>query len=155
MNYGEWEGKVPQEIKSDPLWRLEIYRLGLFIVDIGWHDTTRLIRDRRTRALAAQLSQALGAISTSIANSYSRPSREERVRFYTDAVRAVSQSSALYYEGRHVLGENITWHRRTLLAQLARMLQEDPASPASSVNRETLAMLLENVFLPQDEDAQP
>lgn len=155
MNYREWESKVPQEIKSDPLWRLEIYRLGLFIVDIGWHDTTRLMRDRRTRALATQLNQALGTISTSIANSYSHNSREERVRFYAEAVRSVSQSSTLYYEGRHVLGESITWHRRTLLAQLGRMLQEDPVSPASSVNRETLAMLLENVFLPQDEDAQP
>ncbi len=40
-----------------------------------------------------------------------------------------------------------------LLAQIERMLREEPGSPASSVNRETLGMLLENVFLPQDEAA--
>jgi len=153
MNYSEWETKVPEDIKEDPLWRLEAYRLGLFIADIGWHDTTRLMRDKRTRALAAELNQVLGAIGASIANSYSRTSREERVHFYTEAIRSVSESSNLYYQGRHVLGESITWHRRTLLTQIERMLQEDPGSPASSVNRETLGMLLENVFLPQDDDA--
>lgn len=152
MNYQEWDAQVPEDIKEDPLWRLEAYRLGLFLADVGWHDTTRLMRDKRTRALAAQLSQTLGAIGSSIASSYSRASREERVRFYTEAINSVSQASSLYYEGRHILGESITWHRRTLLTQIARMLQQDPDNPALSVNRETLGMLLENVFLPQDDE---
>jgi hypothetical protein len=33
MNYEEWERSVPQEITDDSLWKMEAYRLGLFISD--------------------------------------------------------------------------------------------------------------------------
>ena len=29
MRYDEWQVSVPEEIKGDPLWKLEVYRLGL------------------------------------------------------------------------------------------------------------------------------
>ena len=92
MNYREWRTTVPEEIRTDPLWRIEGYRLGLFLADIGWRDTTRLMRDRRTRALAAPLSQALASISKKLSDSYSHSSREERRRAYEAAESAVKQS---------------------------------------------------------------
>jgi hypothetical protein len=39
MNYQEWLTTVPVEITQDPLWKLEIYRLGLFAADIGLYIT--------------------------------------------------------------------------------------------------------------------
>jgi hypothetical protein len=35
MNYAEWLVNVPSEIINDPIWKLEVYRLGLFAGDIG------------------------------------------------------------------------------------------------------------------------
>jgi hypothetical protein len=35
MRYDEWQVGVPDEIKGDPLWKLEVYRLGLFVSDIA------------------------------------------------------------------------------------------------------------------------
>lgn len=52
MDYAEWERTVPEAITSDPLWRVEAYRLALFAADLGWHDVTKLMSDRRTLSLA-------------------------------------------------------------------------------------------------------
>lgn len=38
MTYEEWASSLPTQFKDDALWRIEAYRLGLFIGDIGWHD---------------------------------------------------------------------------------------------------------------------
>jgi len=45
MNYDEWEGSVPGEITGDSLWKMEAYRLGLFVADVGWHDVTNVNRE--------------------------------------------------------------------------------------------------------------
>ena len=42
MRYDEWQAGVPNEIKGDSLWKLEVYRLGLFISDISWQDALEL-----------------------------------------------------------------------------------------------------------------
>jgi hypothetical protein len=39
MNYVDWLKTVPVEIRADPLWNQEAYRLALFAADLGWHDT--------------------------------------------------------------------------------------------------------------------
>lgn len=35
MKYIEWQKAVFSEIKNDPIWKLEVYRLALFAGDIG------------------------------------------------------------------------------------------------------------------------
>jgi hypothetical protein len=42
MRYAEWLDTVPSEITNDPLWKLEVYRLALFVGDIGWNDVLAL-----------------------------------------------------------------------------------------------------------------
>jgi hypothetical protein len=39
MNYQEWEGSIPETIKEDSLWRVQAYRLALFLGD--WTGVTR------------------------------------------------------------------------------------------------------------------
>ena len=43
MNYQEWELSVPPDIKGDGLWKMEAYRLALFLSDLAWHDATKLL----------------------------------------------------------------------------------------------------------------
>jgi hypothetical protein len=62
MNFQTWLETVPVEISNDSLWKMEAYRLALFAADLGWHDVTKLSRDRRTLDMAGQLYRALGSI---------------------------------------------------------------------------------------------
>ena len=66
MNFNDWLTTVPETITGDSLWKMEAYRLGLFAADIGWHDVTKLMQDKRTLDLSDQLYRALGSISANI-----------------------------------------------------------------------------------------
>jgi len=77
MDYASWEKAVPDAITRDPLWRMRVYRLSLFVADVGWPDVTRLARDRRTTTLSDQLYRALGSIGANIAEGYSRSSTKD------------------------------------------------------------------------------
>jgi hypothetical protein len=56
MYYQEWERCVPGEITGGVLWKVQVYRLALFLSDLSWTDATKLVRDQRTRALSANCS---------------------------------------------------------------------------------------------------
>lgn len=122
MNYSDWEKTVPEEIKGDLLWKIEAYRLALFINDIGWHDVTRLMKDKRTIGLSDQLYRALGSTSGNIEEGYSRNSNKDRARFYEYSLGSARESRGWYYRGRHILGEAVTQHRIQLLTQIIRLL---------------------------------
>ena len=70
MNYQEWLKSVPAVITDDLLWKMKVYRLALFAADLGWHDVTKLTRDRRTLSLSNQLYRALGSVSANIAEAW-------------------------------------------------------------------------------------
>jgi hypothetical protein len=46
MNYEEWARLVPEALTQDTLWKVEAYRLAVFLADIGWNDVTRLLADK-------------------------------------------------------------------------------------------------------------
>ena len=167
MNYKEWERSVPQEITGDSLWKMEAYRMGLFVADVGWHDVTKLMGDKRALDLSDQLYRALGSISANLAEGYSRGTGKDRARFYEYALGSARESRDWYYKSRHILGETVTRHRLKLLTQIIRLLltmipqqrgrilreqhisyQTDSDKPEPTVDRETLDILLQNVPLP-------
>ena len=122
MNYATWNKTVPQAITRHPLWKVEAYRLALFLVDIGWKDVTKLVSDKRTLSLSDQLYRALGSISANIAEGYSKSSGKDRVRFYEYALGSARETRGWFYKGRHLLGETVTHHRLQLTAQIIRLL---------------------------------
>jgi 23S rRNA-intervening sequence protein len=81
MNFEEWCKSVPEVISADALWAMKVYRLGMFAADLGWHDVTKLIQDRRTLSLSDQLYRAVGSIAANISEGYSRASGKDRARF--------------------------------------------------------------------------
>jgi len=121
VNFEEWTEEVPEVIKGDSLWKVEAYRLGLFVADVGWHDVTKLMQDRRTLGLSDQLYRALGSISANIGEGYSRGTGKDRARFYEYSLGSARESRDWYYKGRRVLGESITQHRLDLLTQIIRL----------------------------------
>ncbi len=122
MNYEEWLETVPEIITTDVLWKTQVYRLALFLSDLGWLDATRLMQDRRTRGLSDQLYRAVCSISANIAEGYSRGSGRDRARFYEYALGSARESRDWYFKSRHVLGNSVMEHRLSLLAQIIRLL---------------------------------
>jgi hypothetical protein len=87
MTCEDWMNTVPQEIKDDSLWRMEVFRLSLFAVDLGWPDVSKLVRDKRTISLADQLFRAVGSVGANIAEGYSRQFGKDQARYSKHAPR--------------------------------------------------------------------
>ena len=119
--FNEWLSTVPESITADPLWKMKVYRLALFLGDLGWHDVSKLMTDRRTVSLADQLFRAVGSVGANIAEGYSRQSGKDRTRFYEYALGSARESRHWYYQGRYVLSERVTEHRTQILAEISRL----------------------------------
>jgi four helix bundle protein len=155
QTFNEWSAEIPDTIANDPLWRMKVYRLALFLGDLAWHDVTKLVSDRRTMRLADQLFRAVGSIGANIAEGYSRGSGKDRVRFYEYALGSARESRHWYYMGRHTLPDKVVEHRLGLLAEVSRLLltivpQERGRSLAEeqTTYEIDLAVLLDNPPLP-------
>ena len=122
MKFSEWAENVPHEIVNDSLWRVEAYRLALFITDLSWKDVSRLRQDERTVSLADQLYRSLGSISANLAEGYSRGTGRDRARFYEYSLGSARESRDWYYKARHVLGEDVTRARLDLIVKIIRLL---------------------------------
>ena len=122
MDYAAWEKTVPDAITGDPLWRMRVYRLSLFVADVGWPDVTRLAQDRRTTALSDQLYRALGSIGANIAEGYSRSSAKDGTRMYEYALGSARESRDWYWKGRHVLPKDAIGERLLQLSEIIRLL---------------------------------
>jgi len=139
MDYASWEKAVPDAITADPLWRMRVYRLSLFVADVGWTDVTRLARDRRTTALSDQLYRALGSIGANTAEGYSRSSTKDQTRFYEYALGSARESRDWYWKARHVLGQEATDERVSHLSEIIRLLLTIVANEHRSLVREDRA----------------
>lgn len=122
MRYEEWERGVPEEMKRDSLWKMQAYRLALFLGDLAWHDALRLAQERRMVSLADQLYRAVGSISANLAEGYSRGTGRDRARFYEYALGSTRESRDWYFKSRHVLGEAVFQHRLRFLTSLVRLI---------------------------------
>jgi four helix bundle protein len=122
MRYDEWQGGVPDEIKGDSLWNLEVYRLGLFVADISWQDALALSKMPLTRDLANQLYRAVCSISANIAEGFSRSTGKDRARFLEYSLGSAREARDWYYKSRHTLKEEVVKHRINFLTQIIKML---------------------------------
>jgi len=122
MNYQEWHKTVPDNLTQDPLWKLEVYRLGLFVSDIAWQDALTLSKNTLTRGLADQLYRAVCSISANIAEGYSRSTGKDRARFLEYSLGSAREARDWYYKSRHTLKEEVVQHRIDLLTQIIKIL---------------------------------
>lgn len=145
MNYETWLKSVPVEVTSDLLWKVEAYRLALFLGDVSWHDATKLTQDRRTIRLSDQLYRATGSIGANLSEGYSRSSGKDRVRFYEYALGSARESRGWYFNARHVLGENVSNHRMQLTTSVIRLLLTMiPEQRSTSLHDEIVPYQTEN-----------
>lgn len=122
MNYQEWLTTVPTEITQDPLWKLDVYRLGLFVAEIGWEDVVLLNKNNLTRDAADQIIRSLDSISANIAEGYSRSTGKDRARYFEYALGEAREARDRYFKARRVLKEEVVLHRIKLLTQIVKIL---------------------------------
>ena len=122
MNYQEWLTTVPAEITQDPLWNLEVYRLGVFVTDIAWEDIVCLDKNKITRDAADQIHRSLDSISANIAEGYSRSTGKDRARYFEYALGEAREARDRYFNARRALRYEVVLHRIKLLTQIAKML---------------------------------
>lgn len=122
MKYAEWLGTVPSEITNDPIWKLEVYRLALFIDDIGWPDVLILSKNNLMWGVADQLHRSLGSISANLTEGYSRSKGLDRARFFEISLGSARESRDWYYKSRHVLSSEVINHRMGLVTHIIGML---------------------------------
>jgi len=156
MNFETWLAQVPTSITNDPLWRTNVYRQALFVGDLSWYDTRKLIKDRSMISLSDQLYEAMGSISANIAEGYSRASGKDQARFYEYALGSARESRDWYFKARHILGADVTHHRMNFLAEIIRQLSKMvPKYRGKSIKEEgilyetgSMSDLLQNIPMP-------
>lgn len=122
MTIDEWERTVPDDIRNDPLWRVEAYRLASFACDRGFQDARILWRDPITRATADQLFRALGSVTANLEEGYSRSSGRDRVKHFEYSLGSARESRGWYWRGRFVLGEDVAASRIGTQTSVVRLL---------------------------------
>jgi four helix bundle protein len=122
MTYDEWESSVLGEIREDSLWKMEAYRLSLFLLSLTWRDATKLMGDRRTLSIADQLYRAVGSIGANLSEGYSRGSGRDRARFYEYSLGSARESRHWYLAGQEILGQDVVAHRINTLTQITRLI---------------------------------
>ena len=147
MNYQEWMKTVPTEITQDPLWNLDVYRLGLFIADIGWEDVVLLNKNALTRAAADQIHRSLDSISANIAEGYSRSTGKDRARYFEYALGEAREARDRYFKTRRVLKQEVVLHRIKILTQIVKILNAFvPAQRKRGIREEKGAYLTLSEF---------
>ena len=122
MNYAKWLETVPSEITNDPIWKLEVYRLALFVDDIGWNDVLALSKNNLMWGVADQLHRSLGSISVNLTEGYSRSKGPDRARFIEASLGSARESRDWYYKSRHTLPAEVIKHRMALTTRIVSML---------------------------------
>ena len=122
MNYQEWMTTALPEITQDPLWNLDVYRLGLFVSDIGWEDVVLLDKNKITRDASDQIHRSIDSISTNIAEGYSRSTGKDRARYFEYSLGEAREARDRYYKVRRALKQEVVLHRIKLLTQIVKIL---------------------------------
>ena len=117
-----WERTCPAAITSDVLWKLDAYRVAMYLIHLARQDCRRGRASRADPWLLSQLIRATGSISAHVSEGYSRRTRADRLRFLDYALSSARESVSWYESLRGVISADIVDSRVALLARLRSLL---------------------------------
>lgn len=122
MTYDEWEATIPAGVRQDVIWKVQAYRLALFLAACAEDDTRAMNEDERFRQSGAQLCRAAGSVAANIAEGYPRQSGRDRIRYYEYALGSAAEVKVWYLNGRATLAPGVIEDRFALLRSITRLL---------------------------------
>ena len=122
LEYTAWETSVPEAVRQDRLWRLQVYRLALYVTYLSWRDARDLQRHIGTAGVTDQLLRSAGSVGANIAEGCSRGTGADRARFYEYALGSVRECRHWYLSAQAALGISVVAARVEILASIARLL---------------------------------
>jgi four helix bundle protein len=140
MTYDEWETTIPTAVRQDVIWRVQAYRLALYLAACAEEDTRPMTGEARFAETAAQLCRAAGSVAANIAEGYPRQSGRDRIRYYEYALGSAAEVKVWYLNGRTVLAPGVVEDRFALLRSVTRLLLtmiRSARKPTSSAPRIT------------------
>jgi four helix bundle protein len=117
-NYSEWLERVPDYMKRDGLWDMEVYRKALFLSDLAWFDCEKLLAHPLGRPLAWQLIRSTGSIPANMEEGFGRGFGRDYGRFLKIALGSARESKGWYYRSRQILHTDVIDHRNHLLVTI-------------------------------------
>ncbi len=122
-DFVKWQENVPANIRNDPLWKAEYYRLALYLFDLVWQDMEALQNDLRGREIVRQLTRSAGSIAANIEEAYGRGiETADGQRVLRIAIGECRETRGWYFRLRHLLDPDIMEHRLSLTSHLLAML---------------------------------
>lgn len=114
----EWARQVPDSIKLDGLWTLDVYQSALFLSDLAWYDCGKLQAHSLGKPIAWQLVRSSGSIAANMEEGYGRGYGRDYGRFLKIALGSARETRGWYYRSRHVLVQPVIHHRISLCDQI-------------------------------------
>ena len=113
---------VPDVVKEDRIWRVQAYRLALYLADAATFDTRGLATDPRFTLSVTQLCKAAGSVSANIAEGYPRRSSKDRIKFYEYALTSLAEAKSWYLQIRSMLAGATMNDRLATMRSISRLL---------------------------------
>ena len=120
--YEEWKAQVPEEVKTERVWRFYGYHKGLFFYDLCWRDCEQLLKHPLGRAVAKQLIRSAGSVTANIEEGYGRGYGKDRLRFLGFSLGSARESKGWYYRAHNLLKPEVLAHRLTLISEVIALI---------------------------------
>ncbi len=121
-DFRAWEAGTSENLRGDPVWRFNAYRVALFLLNRVGHDA-KLLQARRVFPFQTdQLLRAVGSISANIAEGLGRTSAAERSRFFGIALGSLREAQTWYDAVASELSPELVDLRLGQLTELRRLL---------------------------------
>jgi four helix bundle protein len=117
-----WERTCSRAVTSDVLWRLDVYRSALFLLDRARTDARLVVADCPEAGITAQLVRAAGSVSANIGEGYSRSTRADRLRFLGYALGSARECATWYLGLNDALPAPTIDARLLLLSRIRALL---------------------------------